>query len=440
MGQSFDVAVIGAGMAGITAARNLSQKGHSVVLLEARDRVGGRTYTGSALGGRLELGGGYVHWAQPNIWSELQRYGLTALNPPLESAKMYWLADGAVHSGTEEDFMNVVNPGMERLFYDSRLRYPMPFQPNALDNTDIEEQTLQERINSLNLSTHERESLEASLSGLVHDCSKHGVGQLLHSVATSFGAVAGLMDKAGIWSIKGGTESLINAMLQESKARLRLSTPVSAISDDGSQVTITTHSGEQIHARFTIVATPINTIADLAITPSLPPLAQKLLSDGNPVMAIKIWALVKGHIEPFLAVSPAGKHPISAARVEKRWGENTLILCMCADAAAIQATDKEGVQRALRKFVPDIEVVDTVGHDWVGDPFSKGGWMMGRPGQFSTTAPALRKPHGRIYFAGADIAEMEPGSIDGAIGSGAIVSRDVATELSRETERVSSQL
>lgn len=98
------------------------------------------------------------------------------------------------------------------------------------------------------------------------------------------------------------------------------------------------------------------------------------------------------------------------------------------------------MQYALQKYVPDFEVVDTVGYDWVGDPFSKGGWMMGRPGQFTTTTPSLRKLHGRTYFAGADIAEMEPGSIDGTVGSGAIVSRDVATALGREDERVSGQV
>jgi monoamine oxidase len=49
MTKMFDVTVIGAGMAGIVAARDLSKSGYSVVLLEGRDRVGGRTYTEKAL-------------------------------------------------------------------------------------------------------------------------------------------------------------------------------------------------------------------------------------------------------------------------------------------------------------------------------------------------------------------------------------------------------
>jgi monoamine oxidase len=104
MPNEFDVAVIGAGMAGIIAARDLSQKGHSVVLLEAHDRIGGRTYTDHAFNGELDLdlGGGHVHWTQPHVWRELQRHGMS-LKPPVEVGRFYWLADGAVHSGRSED-------------------------------------------------------------------------------------------------------------------------------------------------------------------------------------------------------------------------------------------------------------------------------------------------------------------------------------------------
>ena len=74
MTDTFDIAVIGAGISGIVAARDLSQKGHSVVVLEARDRVGGRTYTKTVFGEELDMGGAYVHWTQPAVWQELQRH------------------------------------------------------------------------------------------------------------------------------------------------------------------------------------------------------------------------------------------------------------------------------------------------------------------------------------------------------------------------------
>ena len=182
----FDVAVIGAGMSRVIASRDLGEKGHKVVMLEARDRLGGRTYMDHACGEVLELGGGYVHWTQPHVWTELRRHGIS-VNPPMEQGKNYWLADGTVHSGSSEDFYKIVSPLLWRLFADSRARFPMPFNHTAIDNTELEKESIEDRINSLNLSSYERDVLEGALSGVVHPYKAHGIAQSIHAVATYFG-------------------------------------------------------------------------------------------------------------------------------------------------------------------------------------------------------------------------------------------------------------
>lgn len=132
MPETFDVAVIGAGMAGIVAARDLSQARHSVVLLEARDPVGRRTYTKSVFGKQLDVGGAYVHWTQPNVWRELQRHGLTNLTPPATAvSQVYWLADGEVHTSTREKYNAIVHPLLSRLFADARKHFPLPVRPDC---------------------------------------------------------------------------------------------------------------------------------------------------------------------------------------------------------------------------------------------------------------------------------------------------------------------
>ncbi|HEX4429408.1 MAG TPA: FAD-dependent oxidoreductase, partial [Frankiaceae bacterium] len=99
-----DVVVIGAGFAGLVAARELGWAGLGVLVLEARDRVGGRTWTDRRLGHDLELGGTWVHWVQPHTWAEMTRYGREITrSPAVEEA--YWLGAGdARRTGTLDEF------------------------------------------------------------------------------------------------------------------------------------------------------------------------------------------------------------------------------------------------------------------------------------------------------------------------------------------------
>ena len=72
----YDVIVVGGGFAGVTTARESASAGLDTLLLEARDRIGGRTWTAPWNGVDIEYGGGWVHWHQPHTWSEITRAGL----------------------------------------------------------------------------------------------------------------------------------------------------------------------------------------------------------------------------------------------------------------------------------------------------------------------------------------------------------------------------
>lgn len=74
--QIFDVIVIGAGYTGLTAVRDLTTSGHNVLLVEARDRIGGRTWSSNLGNYAYELGGTWVHWNQPHVYREISRYGM----------------------------------------------------------------------------------------------------------------------------------------------------------------------------------------------------------------------------------------------------------------------------------------------------------------------------------------------------------------------------
>ncbi|WP_255483205.1 MULTISPECIES: FAD-dependent oxidoreductase [unclassified Synechococcus] len=77
-----DVVVIGGGFAGVTAARDLRKRGLNVLVLEARDRLGGRTWSTDRNGFHVELGGTWIHWTQPFVWAEKERYCLEIQETP----------------------------------------------------------------------------------------------------------------------------------------------------------------------------------------------------------------------------------------------------------------------------------------------------------------------------------------------------------------------
>jgi pseudooxynicotine oxidase len=93
------VVIVGGGFAGVTAARELTMRGHSAVLVEARDRLGGRTradYDGHA----MELGGTWVHPLQPQVWAEISRYGVET-----ETFPMLWAVARTCGGDADDAFL-----------------------------------------------------------------------------------------------------------------------------------------------------------------------------------------------------------------------------------------------------------------------------------------------------------------------------------------------
>ena len=97
-----DVLVVGGGFAGVTAARELALAGREVVLLEAKDRIGGRTNSLQWHGETIELGGMWIHYLQACVWREITRTGVRVRSFPKADEMLFNSGDGPrVLSGDE---------------------------------------------------------------------------------------------------------------------------------------------------------------------------------------------------------------------------------------------------------------------------------------------------------------------------------------------------
>jgi hypothetical protein len=134
-----------------------------------------------------------------------------------------------------------------------------------------------------------------------------------------------------------------------------------------------------------------------------------------------VIAIVRGAPDGYLGVGWGT--PVNAGFISKPAGDGRLFMGFSVQDR-VDLSDEAAVGAAVRAHVPDAEVVQTAGHDWVTDPFSKGTWLSVPPTWFSDgTFEQLREPEGRLLFAGSDVAGEGAGWIEGAVGSG----REAAT-------------
>src|ERR1700739_4927096 len=176
--MDIDVVIVGAGFAGVTAARALSALGLDVVVLEGRDRVGGRAWLDERLGSSIEMGGTWVHWLQPHVWAEIARYGQQIVESGNSLAlKTSWLVDGERRTATGVAADALMDAGMRAVFKQSRQLFAKPYaDPSEYDiPEDVDSQSVGEVLDRLGLDADSRVLIDgllsATLSAHVNDAS-----------------------------------------------------------------------------------------------------------------------------------------------------------------------------------------------------------------------------------------------------------------------------
>ena len=414
----FDVVVIGAGFAGITAARELSHRGHRILVVEARDRIGGRTWVDERLGRPLEIGGTWVHWIQPHVWAEMTRYRVGVVPGPTPT-RAHWVADGQRHTGTPDQLTAIIDKGMTLSTADAMHYFPRPYEPLAgPDLESIDMLSMRERIEALGLTPAETDLVDGMWSTNFNAPTKQGAyTQGLHWCALSAGSWPLMFEACATYKLAGGTTRLLQAMLDDAAVEVRLETPVTHVRQDDAGAVVTITNGDEITAAAVVVTTPLNVLGTIAFDPPLSETKRSAATQGQASSGVKVWARLRGEYDPFVALAPSTA-PLTLAQVDSVGDGETIVVLFGPEAAALDGTDREAVQAALRQWLPGAEVIDAASHDWVRDPLSRETWPMLRPGQLTGALAELQRPEGRIVLAGSDYASGWMGFIDGAIESG----------------------
>ena len=424
-----DVVVIGAGFAGLIASRELGNAGHHVITLEARDRVGGRTWTDHRLGHDLELGGTWVHWVQPHSWAEMTRYGRTIVRSPRAEEARWFGADGTPRVGTLDDFMDLIRPGQQRIIDDVRAAIPRGTEPTVGAVRELDHLSIHDRIASLGLDDEARQANESVWVGHVNaPLNEVGLSSAFRWVAAAGGHWELMHEASATYRVVGGMSQWTSRIAASVPGEIRLNTRVTDISHDDAGATVTCADGTRIRTRFVVSTLPINAISGITFTPPLPEVWARASAEGVASRGTKVWIKVRGSIPRFFGYATP-EHPISVLKSEFISPDASVLVGFGPDHLALDITDLDAVQRAVDAIKPGLDVLDATSHDWMADPLSRNTWMTHRPGQLTRDLNALREPHGVLHFATTDNANLWGGFIDGAIESGLRESRRVGARL-----------
>ncbi|WP_051363367.1 flavin monoamine oxidase family protein [Deinococcus murrayi] len=457
-----DVLVVGAGLAGLTAARRLTQAGRRVRVLEARDRVGGRTHTVRlpVTGVSVDLGGQWVGPNQPHVTALLRELGL-------ETYPTHDAGHNLAHLlGRTRRYRGLIPPLPLWVLLDyarlsSRLerlarRVPLEAPWTAPDAERLDAQTFDTWI-TRHARTPQTRALLRLYAGAVFSAdpaelsllhvltyTAHGGGIHGHTLTRGHA----LQDR-----ILGGAQSLAQR-LADALPDVRLSSPVLRVEQDASGVTLHTPQGQH-RAAHAILAVPPALLSGVPFDPPLPPRRAQLQQRLPMGAVVKFLAVYE---RPFwreaglsgMAISDRGPVTVTFDSSPPQ-GQPGVLLGFLEGAEArawMNRSPEERRAAALHSlaelFGPQaLAPLETVEGDWPAQPHSGGcyGALFGT-GTWTGYGEALRAPVGRVHWAGAETARVWMNYMDGAIESGERAAAELlsarSSPLGRQSLRSSS--
>ncbi len=445
MSERCDVVVVGAGLAGLSAATSLVAAGLDVVVLEARDRVGGRTLTDRlADGTAIDLGGQWVgprHTALLELAAELG----CATFPTYDEGDRLDVRDGVAHryAGPVPDTNPVVMADLRDAYagldaltagVDTREPWRSP-DARALDSMTfhswleqhVRTQTARERLATVTRAVWAAEPADISLLHVLFYARSNG------GLAALTSTTGGAQERR----FRQGAQGIALGLAARLGDRVRLGSPAWAVRS-GPDGVVVAGGGPQVAAPHAVVAIPPTLAGQLRYDPVLPPHRSQLTQRTPMGTVIKVFV---AYPSPFWRDEGLSGQLLSDTGPVRVVFDNSppdgrvgvlLGFLEGADARAWTGRDPADRRRAVlanlttyfgeRAGTP-LEYREM---SWAAEQYSGGCYAAYLPpGVWTSYGAALRAPVGPLHWAGSDIAVDSAGYMDGAVRSG----RDAAAAI-----------
>ena len=427
--DSTDVLVLGAGLAGLAAARRLLAAGREPLILEARQRVGGRTYTNTALPDKPEFGAVEVGDSYLRVRALAEEFGLS-----IHPADWRWFRQLTLHVNGEtlnaEDWPD--SPanklvGEERNIAPGRLQAHYLAKANPFKTVagwDGPQWRRQDR--SITAVLREQGASDEALR-LVNVAGNHNHSDAVSALGPWRSALA-LRQETGTGHFVEGSNALATAIAEGLKPHLRLSSVVTEIRQDGNAVVVRLLNGNEITARHCICTLPLPALRSARLALPLSDAQRQAIAEVQYTQVTVAFF----DAEPFWqedGLPPAMWTDTPMELFFPRLGaDGKTCIGLKAfingrGAAQVDALDDAGFERLALSTLERIRPASKgrlryLGrHRWGADPFAGGAYAAWSPGKVAAQRTAVRTPAGLVHFAGEHTAVDAPG-MEGAVRSG----------------------
>jgi monoamine oxidase len=449
-----DVAIVGAGLAGLTTARQLVKAGRSVIVLEARKRVGGRTFSlplGPGASDVANMGATFVGPTQYRILALMAELGIRKF-PTYSTGKTIFYDNGQAKSFSglipPTDLVAVAELGVNTLpALDAMAKQVPPDAPyDAPHAREWDGMTAETWVNQNILSQKGRQLVALTVEGLVSAELRDLSMLYFLFYIRSAGSTNDLIARPGAggaqdFRVAGGTQGIAIAMARALGKRVILGHPVRRIVQGGRGASVYA-DGLTVSARRIVVAIPPPLAARIDYSPALPALRDQLtqrMPMGSLIKTIAVYDRPFWREQGLSGYVNSLQGPVQICFDASPESGTPGVMLGFVDAAEARVLSGQPLAERRRQVLasyaryfgaPALTPRQYLDLPWDNEVYTRGCPVcVMPPGTITSYGSALRAPIGRIHWAGTETATVWNGYMDGAVQSGQRAAQEVLGSL-----------